>query len=134
MTAATDRLAEVRAKLTEAEAALAALPVSIPAAKRRAAEEHKAATEKALVQAKAAVENEAKAAEHKADAKPKLETRPAEAPAEVHHEVKHEVKHKVKHGPDVLQALIQAGTTQTVRGTDHLTPKQQADRRNPQHS
>jgi hypothetical protein len=125
MTAATDRLSEVRAKLAEAEAALEALPANATV-KRKAAEEHKSIVEKALVEAKADVEKEVRAHEHKADAKPKLETRPVEVAVEVRHEA--------KHGPEVLQALVQAGTTQNVRGTDHLTPEQQAKRRNPLHS
>jgi hypothetical protein len=128
MTAATDRLAEVRLKLAEAEAALAALPANATV-KRKAAQDHLDVVSKALVQAKANVEAEEKASEHKAEAAPKLETRPAEVASEVREDVE-KVVEDVEGHLSRFHKDNQSLSRQNLWGTEDLSLAEQAARRN----
>jgi hypothetical protein len=138
------RFAELRAKLQEADFAVDHLPKNATEAARKAAVANRDAAAEALKKAHL----DAKRAE---DAKPALETRPkapvaetrpdAPAPAPAPAEQKRQEEAKPKPEPPApkpkklsFQEFIQAGTTQSVRGTDALTPKQHAARRNPQHT
>lgn len=102
-----EKLEVLRSQLEVAEGAASGLPEDAPDEHKAAAEEARAAAEKAL--ADAHIE----------------EQRIAEAAAQEKRDLEEVAKVLG------LQDLIQAGTTQNVRGTDGLTPEQHARRRNP---
>jgi hypothetical protein len=143
-----DKFAELRARLQEADFAVDHLPANTTATTRKAAVANRDAAAEALKKAHL----DAKRAE---DEKPAMETRPKapvaearpEAPAEEKRPEEPKAKAEEQH-PEApkakeetpapkpekklsFQEFIQAGTTQSVRGTETLTPKQHAARRNP---
>jgi hypothetical protein len=105
-----ERLEVLRAQLETAEHAASDVPEEASDEDKAAAEAHRADAEAALAQAHL---EENKRAELAAQ-----ELRDLEKAAEVMG----------------LQDLIQAGTTQNVRGTDALTPEEHARRRNPRNT
>jgi hypothetical protein len=144
------KFAELRARLQEADFAVDHLPKNATEATRKAA----IAARDAAAEAVKKAHLDAKRAE---DAKPALETRPAapakearpEAPAKetrpavpVPTPVAEPAVKPAEEAPEpepahrklTFQEFIQAGTTQSVRGTDALTPEQHAARRNPKHT
>jgi hypothetical protein len=105
--AESKRLAELRAMLAEAEAAVEAVTEADAEGALEHAAARKAEVEKYLKAEKAKLAKEARKVEAA------VETRPA---------------------PPAEPKSIFARSVQSVRGTDALTPEEHAARRNPQHS
>lgn len=140
MTVTEDRLAELRAQLMVAEAAVERAGSDGRKAAVRSAKAHHAAAEQALAEAHLEAQ---KASEPRLETRPesRAETRPAEAPAETRAEPEPEAPEppaKVHHHPKrralTLQELNQSASTQNVRGTHNLSPEQHSRRRNPERS
>lgn len=113
MTETADRLAALRAQLSEAEHAVADVPDDADDKVRRAAEKQKADVEKRLAEAH-------------------LEAQAAEKPKVI--EVREEPKPQPPARRLTLQEMNQSASAQNVRGTENLTPAEHARRRNPKGS
>ena len=137
------RFAELRARLQEADFAVDHLPANATAAARKAAVANRDAAAEALKKAhldakraedeKPAMETRPKAPAAEARPAPPAEEKRPEQPTEQPKAKEETPEPKPKKKPS-FQEFIQAGTTQSVRGTDALTPKQHAARRNPRHT